>query len=103
MQKNRCCRASAVARGNVLCDGRVKEVEPGDERQLLSSADQRSCRPEPRAVLGASSNSNYESMSAAQQPPHDTLGSDPNVRQSLLAPAEIRSRPRITKASVWFL
>src|SRR6185503_6379309 len=42
-------------------------------------------------------------MSVAQQPLHDTPDSDQDARRSLLAPAEIRSRPNITKASVWFL
>src|SRR5690349_17250572 len=77
--------------------------EPAGEQQLQSSTDQRSCRPDVQVVSAASSNSDCESMSVAPQPPHDTQDSDQGVRRSLLAPAEIRSRPHTTKASVWFL
>src|SRR3954453_20148193 len=103
MQKNQLCKASAVAQGNVQCDDREKVKEPDDEQQLRSSIDQRSCRLDPRVASAASSNSGCESTSVAQPSPHDTQDSDRGARRSLLAPAEIRSRPRITKASVWFL
>src|SRR6185503_7230619 len=103
MQKSQHCKASGAARGNARCDDREKVEEPDDEQQILSSIDQRSFRPDPRAVSGAPSNSNSESMTAAQQPPHDTQGSDQGGHRSLLGRAETRSRRRITKASVWFL
>src|SRR5215217_4069151 len=103
MQKNQRCKASAMARGSVLCDDGLKVEELDDEPQLLSSTDQKSCPPDQQAVSGASSNSNSESMNAAQQSPRDTRGSDQGARRSLLGPAETRSRPHITKASVWFL
>src|SRR3954447_15318 len=98
MQKNQRCKASAVARGNVQCDDREKVEEPDDEQQPQSSIDRRWYRPDSRGASAASSNSDGDSMSAAQPSPHDTPDSDRGARQSLLAPAEIRSRPRITKA-----
>src|SRR5262245_36011607 len=103
MRKNQRCKASAVARGNARCDDPEKEEEPDVERQLLSSTDQKSFQPDIAAVSVASSNSNCESMNANPRPPHDTRDSDPAAHRSLLALAEIRSRPHTRKGTVWFL
>src|SRR6185369_2652139 len=103
MQKTQRCKASVVARESARCDDQEKVEELDDEPQPRSSTDQKSNRPDPRVVSAAPSNSNSESMSATQLSLNDTPDSDQGAHRSLRGRAEIRSRPHITKASVWFL
>src|SRR3569832_2301425 len=103
MQKIQRCKASILARESARCVDQEKVAEPDDELQLRSSTDQKSNRQDQRVVLAAPSNSNSESMIATQLPLHGTPDSDQGARRSLRGRAEIRSRPHITKASVWFL
>src|SRR5215813_15053644 len=100
MQKTQRCKASARARENMQYVDQKTVAEPDDEPQLRSSTDRRLSQPDQQAASAAPSNSNSESVSATQLPPHDTQDSDRGAHRSRPGPAEIRSRPHITKAPV---